>query len=83
VSLLHLCAVQRAWRSLLVQREAKRHQAAELIQRCWRAHRVAQADEWMRQFLVSCLEACRALKHARWVRLHVLLYLPLPEQLCT
>jgi hypothetical protein len=48
-----------------VQRDAKRHEAAALIQRCWRAHRVAQADEWMRQFLVNCLEACRALKKAR------------------
>jgi hypothetical protein len=64
--LLRVCSsAQRAWRSLLVQREAKRHQAAALIQRCWRARRVAQADEWMRQFLVNCLEACRALKQAR------------------
>jgi hypothetical protein len=67
---LHWCfATQRAWRSVLVQREAKLHQAAALIQRCWRAHRVAQADEWMRQFLADCLEACRALKQARWVGL--------------
>lgn len=71
-----VCApAQRAWRSMLVQREAKRHQAAALIQRCWRAHRVAQANEWMRQFLVNCLEACRALKQARWVMRQLVLYL--------
>lgn len=50
-----------------MQREARRQAAAALIQRCWRAHRVAQADEWMRQFLANCLGACRALKQARCV----------------
>lgn len=52
---------------MLATREVKRQEAAALIQRCWRAHKAAKAEAWMQDFLGRCLEACQALKQARWV----------------